>query len=82
MLIMQKQYEIVTTDFVRWDNQIKRIWQNYKIYYSNLTIIASDELVSILIQNLKRFGNLKFENSIIWIVQLFNLIWYKKYVIE
>ncbi len=41
----------------------KGIWQNLQMYYSNLTIIANDELVSIW--NLKRFGNLKFENSII-----------------
>ncbi len=29
------------------------------------------------IQNLKKFGDFKFKNSIIWIVQLFHLKWHK-----
>ncbi len=35
------------------------------------------DLVSMPIQNLEKFGDLKYKNLIIWMVQLFDLIWYK-----
>ncbi len=37
-------------------------------------MIKNAEFISLSNHNLKKFGDLKFKNSIIWIVELFNLI--------
>ncbi len=47
------------------------IWQ---IYCPNLTITKNAELLSLSRWHLKKFGDLKFN---FWIVQLFEMMWYK-----
>ncbi len=59
-----------------WDNCNRRI-ANLANLVPNLTIIKNAELDLMSIRYLKRFGDSKLKNSITWVVQLFDLIWYK-----
>ena len=86
---MHKQYEIVAiylfsvTDFASWDNSNIKILNLANLvpkFDNNLKKDA--ELVLMSIKYLKRFGDLKLKNSITFIVQLFDLIWYQKCWIE
>ncbi len=85
---MQKQYKIVAiylflvTDFASWDNCNIKIGNLANLVHKFDNNLKNAELVLMLILYFKKFGDLKLKNLIIWIIQLFNLIWYKKYWIE
>ncbi len=64
----------LVTGFVSWDNWIFKKLETWQIYYSHLTIMKNAVLVTISIQNLNFFVKLKFKHSIIWIIQLFDVI--------
>ncbi len=75
-------YLFLVTDFASWDNSNIKIGNLANLVHKFDNNLKNAELVLMSILYLKKFGDLKLKNLIIWIVQLFDLIWYKKCWIE
>ncbi len=80
---MLKQYNIVAIYiflvivFASWDNCNVRIGNLAKLVHKFDNNLKNTELVLITSRYLKKFSDLKLKTLIIWIAQLFDLIWYK-----